>query len=284
MKLNISYSYDQEYLPTKRHRKSRSVVVDDHASFEIEELYLEDFPLAFEVEDYSSVYAEASYDNSNSIFQLFREEIRTFQDALYKPMRYGSGAAISTEFLPLEEIEKNICAGFRKYHYQADLPMTEKSILLADKREEILRKIQKEVDNLVFCDGCFWKVCRDPMYLVHTFGLGHNAGGTGFFVEDYYNGNISHRNYFTALQREEAIQYALDVATRRGDTNSLDNLRTPKENITVHMPEMVRRNPAVDHGDGDPFMNKLYGLTEVASSAFEAECLVMAATAAECRR
>ena len=284
MKLNISYSYDQEYLPTKRHRKSRSVVVDDHASFEIEELYLEDFPLAFEVEDYSSVYAEASYDNSNSIFQLFREEIRTLQDALYKPMRYGSGAAISTEFLPLEEIEKNICAGFRKYHYQADLPMTEKSILLADNREEILRKIQKEVENLVFCDGCFWKNCREPMYLVLTFGLGHNHGGTGFFVEDYYNGNISHQNYFTALQREEAIQYALDVATRRGDTNSLNKLRNPSNNIIVHMPEKVRRNPAVDHGDGDPFINKLNRLTELAGSTFEAECLVMAATAAECRR
>lgn len=284
MKMNISYSYDQEYLPTKRHRKSRSVVVDDHASFEVEELYLDNFPLAFEVEDYKFVYTEASYDNSFIVFQLFTEEIRTFQDALYKPMRYGSGAAISTEFLPVEEIEKNMSAGFHKHHYQADLPMPGKTILLADNREEILRKIQKEVDNLVFCDGRFWEVCPEPMYLVRTFGLGHNHGGTDFFVEDCYNNNISHRNYFTALQREEAIQYALDVATRRGDTNSLDNLRTPKENIIVHMPEMVRRNPAVDHGDGDPLMNKLYGLTEVASSAFEAEILVMAATAKECRK
>lgn len=284
MKLNISYSYNQEYLPTKRHRKSRSVVVDDHASFEIEELYLDNFPLAFEVEDYKFVYAEASYDNSNIVFQLFTEEIRTFQDALYKPMRYGSGAAISTEFLPVEEIEKNMSAGFHKHHYQADLPMPGKTLLLADNREEILSKIQKEVNNLVFCDDRFWRVCSEPMYLVLTFGLGHNQGGTGFFVEDCYNGNISQQNYFTALQREEAIQYALDVAARRGDTNSLDNLKTPKENIIVHMPEMVRRNPAVDHGDGDPLMNKLYGLTEVASSAFEAEILVMAATAKECRK
>lgn len=284
MKLNISYSYDQEYLPTKRHRKSRSVVVDDHASFEVKELCLEDFPLAFEVEDYRSVYTKASYDHSNSVFQLFAEEIRTFQDALYKPMRYGSGAAISTEFLPVEEIEKNISGGFHKYHYEPDLPMTEKSILLADNREKNLGEIRKEVDNLVFCDGRFWEVCPEPMYLVRTFGLGHNHGGTGFLVEYHYNGNISHRNYFTAIQREEAIQYALDVATRRGDTNFLDNLRTPKDNIIVHMPEMVRRNPAVDHGEGDPFINKLDRLIEFAGSTFEAEILVTAATAAECKR
>lgn len=281
MNLQITYSYERQYLPTNRHRRPRTMVVEATSSFPVRELSEKEFPLAFEVENFRSVYFEKSYDNSKSVFKVFKEEIRTDRHRLYKPMRYAAGAAISTEFLSMQEIETNISRRFRKYHYKSDQPLSEKSVICTDTKAETVREIEVAVDKIIFSNGHFWKECQEPMYLVLTFGLGHNRGGTGFFVDEFYNSNISHKNYFTALQREEAIAYALAVARQRGDTESLKGLSDPTPNIIVHMPEKVRRNPALDHGDGDPFLNKLYAMTQIADSAFEAECLVMAATAQE---
>ena len=90
------------------------------------------------------------------------------------------------------------------------------------------------------------------MYVVNTFGLGHNHGGTGFFIEYHYNPNIPNINYFNALQRKEAIEYGKKVAAGRGDTDSIPGLGD-HEIIEVLMPEMVKRNPQKDHGGGNPF-------------------------------
>lgn len=279
MNLQITYSYERQYLPTNRHRKPRTMMVEATSSFPVRELSEKEFPLAFEVENFRSVYSKKSYDNSKSVFKVFKEEIRTDGRRLYKPMRYAAGAAISTEFLSMQEIEANISRGFRKHHYEVDQPITEKSVICTDAKAETVREIEVTVDKIKFSNGHFWKECQEPMYLVLRFGVGHNRGGTGFFVDEFYNSNICHENYFTALQREEAIAHALAVARQRGDTESLKGLSDPTPNIIVHMPEMVRRNPALDHGDGNPFLNKLYAMTQIADSAFEAECLVMAVTA-----
>jgi hypothetical protein len=55
-------------------------------------------------------------------------------------------------------------------------------------------------------------------------------------------------------------------------------------NIRVLIPEMVRRNPEKEHGDGDPFMNSLNALTNGAGSVGEAAALVMAFTASEIKK
>ena len=117
------------------------------------------------------------------------------------------------------------------------------------------------------------------MYNIITFGLGHNHGGTGFFITYHYNSNIGNKNYFNALEREDAISYGKQVALNRGDTESVERMGI--KNIEVKMPEMVRRSPQQEHGEGDPFINSINAITEGATSAMEAGILSMALLSSE---
>ena len=101
--------------------------------------------------------------------------------------------------------------------------------------------LRKSAKKYIFCDNKFWYKCGEPIYVINTFGLGNNHGSTGFFIEYCRNKNISGKNYFNALQREEAIAYGKAVATNRGDTDDIDRIGK-YANIEVIMPEMVRVN------------------------------------------
>jgi len=119
-------------------------------------------------------------------------------------------------------------------------------------------------DHLVLEDGAVWSSTGEPRYVIQTFGLGNNHGGTAVFIAQHYNGNIPSKRYFRADQREAAMAAAEVIAARRGDTRDVP-MRSPGT-IDVLMPQMVRLNPASDHGEGDPFINQLEAATEHAGS------------------
>lgn len=113
------------------------------------------------------------------------------------------------------------------------------------------------------------------MYCIVTFGLGHNHGGTGMFIDEFYNGNIPNTDYFNALDRDKTLQHADKVAAGRGDTNSVGTF-AERCDIKVLLPEMVKRNPMKDHGTGNDFLNGLESIIRDADGAAEAGLLVMA--------
>lgn len=127
-----------------------------------------------------------------------------------------------------------------------------------------------------------WGRTGEPMYVINTFGLGHNHGGIGtsFGITNYYNSNIGKARYFNALQAKEGKAEALRIAKGRGDTHSFSFIRKAPL-IKVLMPELVKRDPQSEHGDGDPFMNKMEDLIDKSSSPMMAGILVMMGTAAE---
>lgn len=125
-----------------------------------------------------------------------------------------------------------------------------------------------------------WGKASEPMYVIHTFGLGHNHGGIGtsISITNHYNPNIRKDNYFNALQGKEGKK-ALEIAKRRGDTDSFEYIkRNPC--IKVLMPELVTRDPQKEHGEGNLFMNELEGLVNCSSSATEAGLLTILHTMA----
>lgn len=146
-----------------------------------------------------------------------------------------------------------------------------------------MNSANKRAEVYIVCDGVIWETCGEPMYVINTFGLGHNHGGTGFFIEYFYNDNIPAQNYFTALQREEAIAYGKKVALGRGDDKSVDGMGN-HDIIEVKMPEMVKRCPKRDHGNGDPFLSQIEGMISQSDSAAEAGLLTVLTTMAECHR
>lgn len=249
MKTTIKLWYEEKYLPNKRCRKLRERAVSKDVDIEVCEVTKEEFPVAFVIHDYESVYEGAkSYSDfeGNGDYRMFSEEIRTYNGKLYKPLRVTYGTAISTNFETLDTL---------KYKLQEQAPYwkggedySEESIIKESNFNEKMNSANKRAEVYIVCDGVIWETCGEPMYVINTFGLGHNHGGTGFFIEYFYNDNISAQNYFNALQREEAITYGKNVALGRGDDKSVDGMGD-HDIIEVKMPEMVKRCPQKDHGD-----------------------------------
>ena len=110
MKTTIKLWYEEKYLPNKRCRKLRERAVSKDVDIEVCEVTKEEFPVAFVIHDYESVYEGAkSYSDfeGNGDYRMFSEEIRTYNGKLYKPLRVTYGTAISTNFESLDTLFKD---------------------------------------------------------------------------------------------------------------------------------------------------------------------------------
>lgn len=294
MKFTVEYDYTQNFLPTKRHRNLRIRKMHGKVDVQVKELTETEFPVAFIVHELQDVYegmkSYDDYENCKGEYKMFAEEIRTYKGELRTPVRITHGTAISTLFRDYTYILENIEYSLRNrsglnkfdnYPYTDNSDeFTEQSIIVNDNKKEVERYIKNHIKSYIYFDGKFWSVCNEPMYMVNTFGLGHNHGGTGMFIEGHYNPNISSDNYFNALQRDEAIAYGKAVAARRGDTESIDSIGKYK-NIEVIMPEMVKANPKKEHGKGNPFLNDMEKVISGSPDVLTAGMLCMAITAME---
>lgn len=264
MKLNTKIRYEEEYLPTKRHRIPRIREVEETIEVELKGIKKDEAKLAFVVSDYGSFLD----GNGESQFGPVKTEIFAVDNTLYtqKKDMWGvldKGPLSMTDFI--REIERH---GDCYYCWSGK------------SKEDVLRSLHKFVDSHMLVDGAIYEQTNEPRYVINTFGLGHNHGGTAMSIAHGYNPNIKKENYFNALQRDEAIAYANKVATGRGDTNNVGKFGEG-ENIEVFMPEMVKCNPQIEHGDGNSFLNLLESMTSGSDSTMEAGFLVMTATAAE---
>lgn len=260
MNFIIPFRFDETYLPTPRCRKLRHRV--GNASIQVTVASLTR-------EQAHPVFCVTAYDMHESAYistTIYQHDSRLWKLALQDRFSCGAPHEPATA-QTLQEV-------FDRYHYQNQHGHLE------DQETEAARVIE-HTKNYLLIDGDLYEPCGEPMYNITTFGLGNNHGGTGFFVEYHYNPNIPNRNYFNALHRAEAISYAVQVAQRRGDTDSIPRLQNPQYNIEVLDPSAVRRNPMQDHGEGDPFLNMLDDLCSVSDSPGEAAALVMCATACE---
>lgn len=92
----------------------------------------------------------------------------------------------------------------------------------------------------IVINGQFWEPSGEPRYVVMTFGLGDNHGGTSISVDSYFNPNIHRSAYFPATMKNEAIVYALWTANNRDDDKSLERIRECANWIEVIDPSVVR--------------------------------------------
>lgn len=262
MEIKVKIKYEEEYLPTKRHRIPRIREKEEMIKVNLREVMQEDAPLAMIVTDYKSYIDE----NGENLFGLKDSKYLAIDNHLYSEKRDMSGAldrgpCCLTDFI--REAERH---GDCYYFWSGKT------------KEEVLRSLESFINSHALIDGVIYEKRNEPRYVINTFGLGHNHGGTGMFIENNYNPNISKDSYFNALERDEAIAYANKVAERRGDTESIGTFG--KKNIKVYMPEMVRCTPNIEHGNGNPFLNFMEDLVAASDSSFEAGILAMAATSA----
>lgn len=284
IELKVEFTYTQHFLPTKRHRKQRDMNIRDSCVVSITEP--EYFPVAFITKQYMYVYEDAkSYEDfggKSGNYIPVKTEIRTYHGKLYKAVHVSHGAAISMLYEGIEWLEHRLTPRTPFIKNDRDL-FSNESVLVDDNKNDQINQIRSKVSAYLWYDNKIWETVGEPRYVINTFGLGHNHGGTSAFIENYYNSNIPASNYFNALQRKEAIEYGKQVALRRGDTESVDGM-FDNIDIQVLMPEMVKVDPKAQHGDGDPFVNKIEGMVNSSNSAIEASLLAIMVTAMEVKK
>jgi len=243
MKLSIPYIYTEKIVP-KRCRKPRSVQFPESISLTFREVTKEQAPVAF-------ISSFTEYDEN---LTRAKKEYRFYKNKLYvkyKESRVSGGdyfsqtaSEFSNDPYPYS-LDQRFSSSYGWYGYPSNLSKQENRLKILDWAKTVL-----------FIDGERWELSSEPRYLVMTFGLGCNHGGTSLSTSEYYNQNIPNKNYFRIDQFDSAVKYATKVALGRGDDRSVpfDNEYVTRFEILI--PEAVRLKPNKEHGDGDAFMNK----------------------------
>lgn len=264
LNIPVYIKFEESYLPNKKCTYERVRIVQENHELKIEKIDLSDAKLAFRVKKYDERI----------------QDIYLYNDLLWRKKFVRNPDSGKNEKYKIPELIK-------KFKREAsDLPYScfegkkvEKGIYLLDKEKKI-SELSESISNYLIVGNDVYESVDEPRYVVQTFGLGHNHGGTGMFVQFHYNSNIPASSYFPADKRKEAIEYGRQVAKDRGDTLSIKTIGQSYD-IKVILPEAVKCNPLEEHGEGDPFINRLQGLISNSQSKTEAGLLVMAATAKE---
>ena len=284
MNLKVDFTYEEKYLRTSRCRKPLARTREGIYELAIKELAKAECPIAAVVHDMKSVYEGATTTadfEGNGEYKMFAEPYRVHNGKFYKFCRASYGAAISTAQTELKYVIADIKSDLYRYSlYGKENLFSDKSVYISDNLSEIVDNMQARANKYISLDGELWKECGEPRYVVNTFGLGHNHGGTAMFIEEFYNSNISSKNYFNAVDRDKAITYAKETAIARGDTDSVKRIGK-MENIEVLIPEFFKVDPEKEHGEGNAFLNLLEDMVTSSNNATEAGILVTLATASE---
>lgn len=284
MNLKVDFTYEEKYLRTSRCRKPLARTREGIYELAIKELAKAECPIAAVVHDMKSVYEGATTTadfEGNGEYKMFAEPYRVHNGKFYKFCRASYGAAISTAQTELKYVIADIKSDLYRYSlYEKENLFSDKSVYISDNLSEIVDNMQARANKYISLDGELWKECGEPRYVVNTFGLGHNHGGTAMFIEEFYNSNISSKNYFNAVDRDKAITYAKETAIARGDTDSVKRIGK-MENIEVLIPQFFKVDPEKEHGEGNAFLNLLEDMVTSSNNATEAGILVTLATASE---
>ena len=252
-KLEAKYSFISIFRRSNRHRRNLHQLFTRSFEFDCRQLDEKEFKKVYVVRDYASVYKNAKTtedfrDSDKGKFRLVDTPIRKYKGKLYRPVKYSQGSAVSTLFMDTKavvesEIEwrirfkvTDINIEYQRLLNSVEAIETLGSVAVADTMLKAREAAQKVVDQFVFFDNIWWIETNPPVYNYNTFGLGHNHGGTGFFI-GYVDikslDKYARKFYFKPEQREKAIQTVIKVATERGDTNDVKRFQHIPENIII---------------------------------------------------
>lgn len=255
MKIKTWIKYEESYLPP-RCRKLRYRECEEHVDIYLKEVSADKLQLAFE---------DNSFQGKGKIFfyngKLWCKEARD----RFCAEEHGTKSA-------LEDLiwNNDHCSTYFRFSWDREERGRDTS------RAGVLKAARRDMRGYILVDGELYGVTSEPRYVINTFGLGCNHGGTGMFVRYYYHPNIRKDNYFSALDGKEAVAYANKIAAGRGDTKDVGKF---KEMIVVHMPELVKVNPRRQHGNGNKLLNEMEAVVSGVKDPFLAGILCMSVAA-----
>lgn len=260
MKIKTWIKYEESYLPP-RCRKLRYRECEEYVDINLKEVDKGELKLAFEDNSYSGkgkiyfykgkLWAKRKMPNTNIIEDL-REREYEIKSAL--------------DFLIYA---REHCSTY--FFFSWDRERGEDT-----SRAAVIKRARADMRCVILVDGELYEQTAEPRYCINTFGLGHNHGGTGMFVDYHYNPNIRKDNYFSALDGDAAVEYANKIAAGRGDTNDVGKF---EKMIVVHMPELVKVKPQKQHGNGNEHLNTMNDIIDGTNDPLTAGLLCLAMTA-----
>lgn len=109
----------------------------------------------------------------------------------------------------------------------------------SNSKEDAARFLRSMLRSRLLVDGVMHQVVSEPRYVVTTFGLGSNHGGTALMTDGWFNPNVGRNSYFSLLELDAALAAAEERAKSRGDTKSLPiSVNGPA--YTVLLPDAIR--------------------------------------------
>lgn len=261
MKIKTWIKYNEGYLPTPRCRKLRYKECEDYVDIDLAEV------------------AKAALEPAFKVGYM----IYGYAGKLWREASENDIHCVNNDTKRMSALEALVYAGvtystyFGRYNYGTGGYDYDES--KRENREQVIARAERDMTRYLLVDGVLYIQTEEPMYNICTFGLGHNHGGTGFFVDFMYNPNLSKHSYFNAAEYEKAMQYAINVAARRGDTNDVARFKEDLEHgygkIEVYDMKYVARCPQQEHGEGDRFLNDVEQVIESSDSTVEAGLLCM---------
>lgn len=208
--------YQESYFPTPRHRKLRYRRADAEFTAEIPETTSADAPVVLKVHNYET-YASG----------IHTTEYRQFDGQLYVPvlrhLYFNCSDAETLQQITGEELATRIrVIGSYDMSY-----------------EDVAWQYRENASKFLIVDGMAWERASEPFYYVQGFGLGNNHSGTSLLID-----RIGHHRdvtyVFSAQQREEAVETAIQFALERGDTESVPAIQNSSCFIEVLDPNAVQ--------------------------------------------
>ena len=270
MKLTIPYTFEEMAVPY-RCRKPRLVRFDAEMTLTVKEPSPEDFPVV-------AVLHTHDWDEHGR--RRKDVELRKLGKSFYSKDRWPY-MHNREEGIDVSDLRRQLTFSSCYSYYDADFHCG---------KQEARRRLMRASREYVVFEGEVWIRCGEPMYLVQTFGLGHNHGGTALFVEGSYNPNISKSRYVPGTDMKAAVELFFETAYGRGDTEDAERMKGCIEGGRFHdehdYVEVVdysafTANPDRDGFDGDPFINGVESMVRKTESSVEAGVLLLAMAMSE---
>jgi hypothetical protein len=233
MKIKILFSYVENVVPP-RCRNPRPVRYHDgEIELEIPEIQSCDAPVA--------ICATYNRDSGELPYQMV---YRWWKNRLWTNVQCYRGK-------PHVDKETKVPSKYAIYAHTADLRseyrMENRDFgislsIVENSKAQAIEYLNEWAKHELIIDGIRHQPCSEPHYVVMTFGLGRNHGGTACMIDGTYDQSDCGSSVFSLLERDKAIENATKEATLREDSRSLP-IQPHGPDWEILIPEAIQIKP-----------------------------------------
>ena len=256
MIVKVKFNIEEEYFPSERHTVSEKRHPEKSMNVEVEEVFEEEFPVAFIVHEKRKVSETA--ESPLALFRqdanerIFSEEIRTYKGKLFRPVRVEFLSSVSLRFEPLSCLSRRL-APMLSFDDEDDAAVadnfSEESVVVKTNEDELREEIRMKAESYVVCNGVAWKECGEPIYRIRTSVAGRGKVNIVIGIEYFLQSERQLTDYrkelanvFNASEKDEAVSRAEKLKESWMQKGN-DVCLIAEEWIDVVMPEMVLAEP-----------------------------------------